>query len=666
MNGFFTLNLDKLASRAYSQCFAGCALREFIGIESQFHADVLRTGHQFVAHLHGTLDSDRGWVLTQPDFENLCGLPAYRSLVQSCFASRIVLFAGVSADDQAAGGHLLSLKAAGIGLGGHFWLTNRNDRSTDRWAEEAGLNRIYYAATKDDHSEFRQFIKDLKDYLPKDEAAPPVVPSMGATKPAVLPESEELERLAANDIRIRLNARAKQILGSRSSTKLDEYEAFWTKYSEPIYRAWSVSTVPGKNLLFDFQVQESLAKGAFGQVYKALHADGRPVAIKVLHGNVRDHREMLRSFRRGVASMRILSGRSVDGVVPYIDAWEIPACAVMELIDGPNLEQAVDGGMVKDWHDSLRIACDLARIIQAAHSVPERVLHRDIRPANVMLKDLFTVPERWKLVVLDFDLSWHRDASEGSLDLSKSLNSYLAPEQIQPARKRFTRNALVDSYGFGMTMYFLVSGEPPAVGQHLYQNWRQFLNDKVALKRCAEWHSLPRRFARLIDNTTKDSQAERWDMTRISGELQRLQEVLGGPGKVTSAEIFAEEIVSRCPTLGAHYEWDLDRLSASAELRSGFTVKIVGDETNRLVRVRVEWIQTGDRQFENVRKYIGRSSDSCAAELKRGSWKIGDKQITGSSSRIEAVVNVSDLRKGGGLEAASNGLAKALECLRLL
>jgi len=165
VNGFFTLNLDRLASRAFSECFAGRALREFNGTDSHSHSDVLRSGHQFVANLHGTLENDRSWVLTQPDFENLCRLPAYRSLVQSCFASRIVLFAGVSADDQAAGGHLLKLQEAGVNLGGHYWLTNRNDQSTDTWAEKAGLNRIYYAATEEDHSEFTQFIKDLKGYL---------------------------------------------------------------------------------------------------------------------------------------------------------------------------------------------------------------------------------------------------------------------------------------------------------------------------------------------------------------------------------------------------------------------------------------------------------------------------------------------------------------------
>jgi hypothetical protein len=131
INGFFTLNIDRLVTRGFSSCFPGRALREFTGKQSQFHGDVLRSGYQFVANLHGTLESDQSWILTQRDFDELCGLPSYRALVQSCFSSRVVLFAGISADDQAAGGHLQTLRSAGISLDGHFWLTNRNDKATN-------------------------------------------------------------------------------------------------------------------------------------------------------------------------------------------------------------------------------------------------------------------------------------------------------------------------------------------------------------------------------------------------------------------------------------------------------------------------------------------------------------------------------------------------------
>jgi serine/threonine protein kinase len=337
----------------------------------------------------------------------------------------------------------------------------------------------------------------------------------------------------------------------------------------------------------------------------------------------------------------------------------------MEFVDGPNLDDAVEGRLIDGWEERLRIAFDLARIIQAAHSVPERVLHRDIRPANIMLKNFFKTPDQWELVVLDFDLSWHRDASEVSLDLSKSMNSYLAPEQIQPARRKATRSALVDSYGFGMTMYFLASGENPAVGQHLYENWKKHLEDKISKLACASWLSLPRRFARLIDKTTKDSQTERWDMARIIGELGLLQQAISGSTKVTSPEIFAEEMVARCPGVASYYDWNPDLLAATIELRSGFTLKIAGDETNRLVRIRIDWIQTGDRKFENVRRWIGTATDKSVAALKKGSWQISNKGVTASACHIEALCTISDLQKKGVLDAASKGLSAALECLRL-
>jgi eukaryotic-like serine/threonine-protein kinase len=234
----------------------------------------------------------------------------------------------------------------------------------------------------------------------------------------------------------------------------------------------------------------------------------------------------------------------------------------MELIEGPNLEEAVKAKAINDWQLRLRVGTDLARIILTAHQVPERVLHRDIRPANIMLKNFFISPESWELVVLDFDLSWHRDASEGSLNLSRSMNGYLAPEQIDLSRKKLTRNALVDSFGVGMTLFYLATGQHPITSQHLHIDWSDKLKQNTIAKTCEEWHSLPRRFARLIYLATKDKQSDRWDMTQIQGELLRLTESLGGSEKVVSAELFAEEVACRsCHQVG-EYTWDVDRESA--------------------------------------------------------------------------------------------------------
>jgi hypothetical protein len=76
INGFLTLNIDMLASRAFSQFFGGGrALLEFSGLESHHHADILRAGRQFVIHLHGILDADKTWIFTQSDFTRLLRFP---------------------------------------------------------------------------------------------------------------------------------------------------------------------------------------------------------------------------------------------------------------------------------------------------------------------------------------------------------------------------------------------------------------------------------------------------------------------------------------------------------------------------------------------------------------------------------------------------------------
>jgi hypothetical protein len=413
------------------------------------HVDVLRSGSPFVANLHGVLENAESWILTSDEFERLVNLQGYRTLLDTCFASRTVLFLGISAEDQGATGHLERLRKAGLNLGSHFWLTERNDRETIDWAEGMGIRQILYQSKDGRHQELDEFVADLARYVPVEILAEPVTPSTRRERGIHTPPPEELESMKANDIRLVLNKEAIRILGSNAADRLDQYREFWSRYEEAIYRAWSVSILPGKNVFFNFTLKETLAKGAFGYVYKAEGPEGGEVAIKILHGNVKEEPEMLESFRRGVAAMKILSTRGVTGMVPYVAAWEIPTCTVMELVDGPNLEEAVDSGLVDSWQMILRIAIDLTSILQAAHQLPERVLHRDVRPPNIMLKDFYTDPAEMEVVVLDFDLSWHRDASGMSVDLAKSSSGYLAPEQIDRTRKHLTRNALVDSFGVG-------------------------------------------------------------------------------------------------------------------------------------------------------------------------------------------------------------------------
>ena len=205
-------------------------------------------------------------------------------------------------------------------------------------------------------------------------------------------------------------------------------------------------------------------------------------------------------------------------MVAYREASEIPAFVVMDWVDGPTLSQALEARQIDDWHSILKIAIEMTSVIRRAHAIPERVLHRDLRPSNIMFDGFYSRPDDWRVVVLDFDLSWHTGAHEKSV-VYGTLTGYLAPEQMQVTPGVSTRHAAVDSFGAGMTLYYLISGTDPMPAQHRHRDWANIVMEAATRRAEEEWVSLANRYARLVIRATQDSQAERWDMAQINDEL---------------------------------------------------------------------------------------------------------------------------------------------------
>jgi hypothetical protein len=312
-----------------------------------------------------------------------------------------------------AGGHLAKLTDLGIDCGDHYWITPRKDPATESWAQKSGIQTIVYSNVDGLHAELAEALRDLHSYVAHDEIARPVTPRQTVLAADSLPAPFALETMDAETIRLILNAKAVELLSMADEKKYERYSAFITEFNEAIYRAWYITLLPPKNTLLGYALEEELASGAFGTVYRAKSPSGDIVAIKVLHERIRNDDQMLQGFRRGVASMEILARHATDGVVAYRHASEIPALVVMDYIDGVSVEQAVQQHRITEWADVLSISLDLAAIIVRTHQLTERVLHRDIRPSNIMLRDEWEdgIHAR-KVIVLDFDLSWHRDAHD--------------------------------------------------------------------------------------------------------------------------------------------------------------------------------------------------------------------------------------------------------------
>lgn len=650
--GVLNLNLDRIATRAFTELHKDRVIAEFNSRSVGAHTHVLKSPDPFVYNLHGVTEDATSWVFTHEDLKDLSQLEAYQTFVRSVFASSTVIFLGVSADDQAVGGHLERLAAAGIDSGVHYWITDRRDRETDRWAERASVRVIRYHAPNGDHSQLTEIFDELLAFVPPDEQpTPDPVITVRDLPPAALPEPNELAGLDAETIRIILNRRAMEILGPSGEQATEEYDRFCGDYDEAMHRAWYTSTQEGRNILLGYKLHNAVAQGAFGKVFFATTAEGEAVAVKVLLNEIRSKPELLHSFRRGVRSMRILASRGVKGMVAYRDASEIPAFVVMDWIEGANLEQAIEAKCLEDWWDIIKVSRQLSGIVRDAHALPERVMHRDLRPRNVMLRGLWS-GEDWDVVVLDFDLSWHRGSYEKSIIHGSGTAGYLAPEQIQAREGVSTRHSAVDSFGLGMTMFFIVSGRDPVPDEHQHKGWEDTVSQAVRWRDCKPWHSLPRRFSRLILAATADSQSERWDVAQIVGELERLAGAIADPRSERACDLVAEEVAARSDVLQL-YQWNPDRMSAMAELPSGIQVELRGDESKQQLLCEFGWSSRGDGDWSRITKWLPQAAEAMRHCFEKGGWSVETSEGKRYQLQVRAMCGVdaatSDLTRTAAL-----------------
>lgn len=604
--GIVSLNLDKLASSAFGSVRSGI-VNEFTGSRLAAHLHLLQSPERpFLVQLHGSVDDHESWVFTPSELAKLKASPAYQAFVATVFTSHVVVFLGVSADDRAAGGLLAEMRDHGLDLGNHFWITDRRGSDTDSWAERAGIQVIRYDSTNGHTAPVVHLLDALKKAKSVDSVAPPVVGKSTAPSSTTIPPPAQLATMEPESIRLSLASEARRILGSTQpdSDKRSEYDKFCTAYKRAIWNAWFVSTDPPENICFGYVLERSLGEGAFGNVYEAIRpSDGASVALKLLLSDVFSNKDMLGSYRRGVRSHQKITAAGVPGVAKFIDAYELPPCLAMEYIDGPTLERAVREKRL-DFQAKLRVLRDAAAVVHMCHRLPDRVLHRDLRPPNILLEGFDIDPLSFQAKIVDFDLSWHRGALEKSVFVGKEASLvYLAPEQLQDIPGASTRHSAVDAYGFGMTIYYaLAEAHPPVAMTSGTSDAHAALNDIIAVgqrSRSQNWTCLPTRLARLIHSATRHDQTIRWDFSEVMLELDRLHPAELDPSSCVWAELWAEEIAARAFGI-KQYSWDADQLAATVKPSPESFYKFESDEIKQRVVLSVEWKNSGPREWKNL------------------------------------------------------------------
>ena len=204
-----------------------------------------------------------------------------------------------------------------------------------------------------------------------------------------------------------------------------------------------------------YQLLECVGQGGMADVYKAMDTIlNRVVAIKILRGDLADDPMTLLRFQREASAASKLSHPNVVDVYDVGES-EGKHYIVMEYVRGRTLKQLIAQRGALHLDEAVDIMLQLTSAVAMAHE--KHIIHRDIKPQNVLVKDDGTVK------ITDFGIA----VAHGSVQLTQHHTvmgsaHYLAPETTRGEAP----TTAVDIYALGIVFYELLSGSVPFQGSN--------------------------------------------------------------------------------------------------------------------------------------------------------------------------------------------------------
>lgn len=219
-------------------------------------------------------------------------------------------------------------------------------------------------------------------------------------------------------------------------------------------------------VLDKYELLERVGQGGMAVVYRGLDRSlKRVVAVKILHKHLADYQEARDRFEREAQAVAKLRHENILEIFDYAAKSESEAYIVTEFIDGQTLKQVITDRPIAFPELGAMLVIQVGRALAHAHA--GGILHRDVKPENIMIRSDGVVK------LMDFGIS-HMVDLERLTVTGQLLGSpaYMAPEHVEGRPLDFR----TDVFAAGIVLYQLCVGRLPFEGK----------NPHEVLKRIAE------------------------------------------------------------------------------------------------------------------------------------------------------------------------------------